>query len=341
MEMSALRQRCQPVSAYPSSSEPSSSARQPDPLVRQHWMFGTAQEESLRVVLNHVSEAILLLDQHGRIQLVNPFGEQLFGENRDAMLGKSWADYLEPPFSFEYSELFAQSSAKDLAERIHEHSPKEIMLRRQDGLMVDVDISLSIIPAERPLLVCIMRDLSAYKKEHDELRQLARTDYLTQVANRRAFDEVLFRQWQECSKTHVPLSVLLIDIDHFKQLNDQFGHLHGDQCLRRIASAIKSELPSPRMLAARYGGEEFAVILPGCNETQATALAETIRRKVAALSGGDQDVVNSHPLSISIGVACTVAQHLRDYSALVNMADVALYRAKISGRNRVEYCAGF
>ena len=310
----------EPNAAVTALSPASLPLRDDAPLNRQHWVFGKAQEESLRVVLNHVSEAILLLDASGVMQLVNPFGEQLLGENADELIGKAWVDFLEPPSAFEFAELFTQGHSHLLAQRVHEHSPKEAVLRRPDGSLVDVDVSLSIIPAERPLLVCLMRDLSNHKKEHDELRMLARTDYLTQVANRRAFDEVLQRQWHACQEQVWPLSVLMIDIDHFKQLNDQFGHLQGDK------------------MAARYGGEEFAVLLPGCNEKQASELAEKIRFEVAALSFRDQDVVALRPMSVSIGVACSQSQQPRDASALVNLADVALYRAKISGRNRVEYC---
>lgn len=297
-----------------------------------HWVFGRDQMESLRVVLNHVSEAILLLDAENRIQMVNPFGEQLFDENREQLIGKKWTDYLVPAHAADLEHPLLEDI--DRASCVDIHGPKEVLLRRHDGVILDVDLSLSSIPAEQPLYVCVMRDLTPYKQEKHELRQLARTDYLTQIANRRAFDEVLQRQWSDCRASGLPLSVILIDIDHFKRFNDQYGHLQGDLCLRRIAQTIQSTLPSPRLLAARFGGEEFGVVLPGYSEAQALELAEKLRFSVAELRFRHEGITPPVSLSISLGVACDNKESLRNQHALLDVADIALYRAKLSGRNR-------
>ena len=311
------------------------SQRNSSPNTPHLGLFGNAQIESLRIILNHVSEAIFLMDRYGVVQMMNPYGEQLFGADRECLVGQPLTRYLPQPFASEYAQLLKEWSDAPFCEATFSHGPREILIERRDGSIVEVDISLSSLPVDERLYIGIMHDLSAHKKENNELRRLARTDYLTQLANRRAFDEVLQRQWLDCKANHLPLSVIIIDIDHFKAFNDECGHLQGDLVLRQIAQAIASALPSNRMLAARYGGEEFAVILPGSHLNHANEIAQRIRDAVNALSFSTDDICNPKTLSVSQGLACTDSKSVKSVAGLINTADVALYRAKLNGRDRI------
>ena len=160
-----------------------------------------------------------------------------------------------------------------------------------------------------------------------KLAELATEDALTGVANRRALENGLQREWFRCLDQRRPLSVLMIDVDHFKRYNDAHGHLEGDILLRNIAQHLHALHDPKRELLARYGGEEFALLLPGVHQDEAQRRAEKIR---VAMSGNLGDT------TISIGVAGFVPGMQADAMTLLRRADAALYRAKRGGRNRVE-----
>jgi diguanylate cyclase (GGDEF)-like protein len=167
------------------------------------------------------------------------------------------------------------------------------------------------------------------------LAEQAMQDGLTGLPNRRCFDERIEREMQRAARSGHPLSVIMIDIDHFKEFNDCFGHPAGDECLRMVARTIQGSLRRQREFAARYGGEEIAVLLPGCDGPGAAALAETMLRAVRGLAmrqaGHLDDVV-----TFSAGVGTYMpARDTEDAQALIEMADTALYAAKAAGRNRV------
>lgn len=167
------------------------------------------------------------------------------------------------------------------------------------------------------------------------LKQVANNDGLTGIKNRRIFDEELERQWKECARNLTPLSVIMADIDHFKEFNDHYGHLAGDACLRRIAGAIQATLNRPGDCAARYGGEEFACILPNTGLAGAQSVAEHIRRSIAGLNIPHQAAVTSQrTVSVSLGVATCFPQARSGWLDLLEAADRQLYRAKELGRNR-------
>jgi diguanylate cyclase (GGDEF)-like protein len=165
-----------------------------------------------------------------------------------------------------------------------------------------------------------------------ESRQLAITDSLTGIANRRAFDETLAREWERAARDQVALSLLLIDIDHFKLFNDTYGHVRGDDCLRRVAGTIAACATRPTDLCARYGGEEFAVILAQTDEAGARAIADEILRAVRNLQIAHRDSSLGH-VSISLGTA-TVVPVPGGPCTIAEAADANLYRAKSGGRNR-------
>jgi diguanylate cyclase (GGDEF)-like protein len=161
--------------------------------------------------------------------------------------------------------------------------------------------------------------------ERDRFERLAYVDGLTGVANRRTFDETLVRMWNVARRAKVPMAVAMVDIDHFKRLNDTRGHQVGDECLRRVAGLCSSALRRAGDCFARYGGEEFGAILVNADLDHAVRLAEHMR-KVVERDGG---------ITISVGIASRVPTPLDDPLQLVADADDALYRAKNDGRNCV------
>ena len=163
------------------------------------------------------------------------------------------------------------------------------------------------------------------------LAEMATEDALTGVANRRALENGLRREWYRCLDQRRPLSVLMIDVDHFKAYNDAHGHLEGDVQLRGIAQRLARQHDPQRELLARYGGEEFALLLPGVHLSEATRRAEAIRLAIAGSDAG---------MTVSIGVAGAVPELQAEPDSLLRRADAALYAAKRAGRNRVATDAG-
>lgn len=174
------------------------------------------------------------------------------------------------------------------------------------------------------------------REANQRLERLSQLDGLTGIANRRAFDEALAHEWRRCGRGEAPLALVMIDIDCFKDYNDQFGHQRGDQCLRIVSRALREELHRAGDFVARYGGEEFGVLLPGMETPAAAAFAEKLRARVEALAIPQAPhAPQAAVVTISAGVASLVPQRDSAPGALVEAADRALYRAKREGRNRV------
>jgi diguanylate cyclase (GGDEF)-like protein len=178
-----------------------------------------------------------------------------------------------------------------------------------------------------------LRDMTDEKLAQIALEQLATRDGLTGLANRRCFDDTLHAEWQRALRQRQPLSLLMVDVDNFKAYNDANGHLGGDECLKRIATAVSSEMRA-NDLVARYGGEEFAVILPNQSLKGAATVAERIRTRVEQLHLPNR-VASAQHVTVSIGAATALASADSSASDLVATADAALYRAKHMGRNRI------
>jgi diguanylate cyclase (GGDEF)-like protein len=183
------------------------------------------------------------------------------------------------------------------------------------------------------LAILFSQQLRHRRAAEDELRELARTDGLTGVNNRRTFEENVDGEWRRAQRNAWPLSILLIDVDSFKGFNDLYGHSAGDDALIDVARCIAQNVRRPGDTAARYGGEEFAVLLPNTDEAGAMRIAEQIRAAVQALQ--HRHVASSHHvLTVSIGVATARGEAMATSRELVNAADEALYDAKDAGRNR-------
>ncbi len=171
---------------------------------------------------------------------------------------------------------------------------------------------------------------------NEELTQLSATDSLTQVANRRYFDNRYVAEYSRASRDGSDLSLIMIDVDFFKNYNDELGHVAGDECLQRIAVAIRNSLKRPTDLVARYGGEEFIVLLPNTGLDGAVNLAEEIRVKVLEMKLAHPASVVSSYITVSLGVTGTCAGKEISKEALLKKSDEALYNAKAAGRNNVK-----
>ena len=173
------------------------------------------------------------------------------------------------------------------------------------------------------------------REQAEKLRGLAYIDGLTGIPNRRRMDEYLADEFRRAARSNEPISVIMADIDHFKQYNDGYGHQAGDFCLQRIANAIKAALRRPADLVARYGGEEFAIVLPDTPMDGAAALADDIRKHVENLSITHETSEVTGCVTLSLGVSSTLPNSRLSEGALLSQADSALYLAKLKGRNRV------
>jgi diguanylate cyclase (GGDEF)-like protein len=173
----------------------------------------------------------------------------------------------------------------------------------------------------------------ALAQADQRLERLSFTDALTGLANRRRLEEVLDDEWHRAQHSRTSPAVAMVDVDRFKRCNDHFGHLAGDECLRRVAKVLRSTIRDVD-LAARFGGEEFAIVMPEADIEAASQLAERMLAAVGEL-GEPHAAVAGWTVTVSIGVAAMVPPEDGVAYALVNLADAALLRAKRAGRNRV------
>ncbi len=172
---------------------------------------------------------------------------------------------------------------------------------------------------------------------NEELTRLSTTHSLTEVGNRRLFDQTLKTEWARASRRGEPVGLLMIDIDHFKEYNDHYGHPAGDACLRQVARMIGIAVRRGGELVARYGGEEFAVLLPGADLDDVRRAGERCAQIVADAKLEHRASSTSAWLTMSIGAASCIAAAAVECGTLVDTADAALYRAKRCGRGRIEY----
>ena len=182
----------------------------------------------------------------------------------------------------------------------------------------------------------LVQQTMALERSNERLEHLSTTDSLTGLANRRSFDQCLQSEWQRSTRNQQPLSLLMIDVDHFKRYNDHYGHLAGDACLRQMAGILFDCAQRSGELVARYGGEEFAVLLPGANAEDASMVAQRCMDEVANARISHANSPESPWLTCSIGVATVVASQELVSESLVRCADEALYRAKSAGRAHFE-----
>ena len=292
-------------------------------------------QEGLRladVVVKHTGEGIIVLDADMKIQSVNPGFEHITGYAASEVLSQS------PQL------LEATDHNADIFLQIHSslqsgsHWEGTLWAKRKDGNAFPMETNVDVVHADDGMVlhyVMVFHDATVQKQLEDRLRELSATDGLTLVANRRMFDEVMEREWNRAMRHGHPVSLIMADIDMFKSYNDLYGHVAGDECLRKVAQAISDSAQRGGDLVARYGGEEFAVILPNTDEAAAREIAEKIRAAVETLNVPHDGNLTSRHITISLGISTRIPPQTNDFVGLMQSADKALYRAKEGGRNAV------
>lgn len=293
---------------------------------------------------------VIILGTDGRVTLWNRWMEQHSGISCNAALTRHFGE-LFPDLSgtrlMDAINCAAQQHLPSVLSPSLHRSPLPLFQKLQDKhVNRRMHQMIHVVPLmdhqDSPSILVQVTDMTATVNREQLLRQQAaelkrsnHTDALTGIANRRYFDEKLAEEFRRAQRSNSHLALAMVDIDYFKLYNDYYGHLQGDQCLVRVASALQNSLKRAGDLATRYGGEEFAIILPGMDEKAASELARDLCLRVAALGiAHSNSPVDSH-ITISVGVASLVPEHgTQNFSALVSSADVALYEAKTDGRNR-------
>ena len=291
------------------------------------------QTERLRLIVNGMDEGLMIIEASGRIQYSNPACERHLGYDHSELAGAALGQLLSPGVTQEYLAYFAAWSADP--ETVHPRGAREVQIRRRDGSARAMDLTLTPMYAGEPLFIGLLHDITHHKQSETALQRAALLDPLTKIANRRHFDSFFEKEWLRAIRSGEPLSLVVIDVDHFKLYNDTLGHAAGDACLRKVAAALQSHALRPTDIAARYGGEEFALLFAETGAETALKLAESIRAHVESLELPNPRSSTSSWLTISVGVATIVPSQRDDVEAFFVAADRAMYEAKEAGRNRV------
>ncbi|MGI0485996.1 diguanylate cyclase domain-containing protein [Pantanalinema rosaneae CENA516] len=226
-------------------------------------------------------------------------------------------------------QIANQKLKLEVAERIRAEANLKLLLEAVSKRSDDLEIIIQTIMEHGDVM-----DAQWDQKWREE-RHLATIDGLTQIANRRRFDEYLEQQWKQMIRDRQPLAIVLCDIDHFKRYNDTYGHLAGDDCLKLVAQVIARSLKRPSDLAARYGGEEFVAILPQTDLAGAIVVAEQIQTAIQQLQISPAQSASHSQVTLSMGVSSILPTPDRPAKTLLDMADHLLYIAKQQGRNRI------
>ena len=308
-----------------------------DQLRRRHKAEAqlSARETEFRLITESSSDLISHIDNDGRRVYVSPAAPRVLGFQPEELLGRS---------VFEIAHPDDVESLKAAADRMRrgEAGGETLAYRalHKDGHEIWLETALTVVPGKDgapPGVISVTRDISERKALELQLIAMARVDGLTGLANRRAFDAALDVEWRRAQREGAPLSVLLIDVDRFKNFNDHYGHLGGDECLIKIAAAVEGGIKRPGDVAARYGGEELVVLLPQTDTRGAMVMANKLCALVEGLGLAHEHNPPWKVATISIGAASVVPNETfpdRTPQWLLGRADAALYAAKAAGRNR-------
>lgn len=283
-------------------------------------------------VFANTTEGILVTDTNGLIQVANKAFVKITGYTEAEAVGKNlWilkSDLQDAGF---YTKMW-KALRKTGTWR------GNFWNRRKNGEIYPQETTINAIRNDRGKVVqyCgIFRDTTKQHKLEETLRMLSSTDGLTGLANRRSFDETLQKEWRRAQRDGYPLAIIVADIDNFKKFNDVYGHLEGDECLKKVGTTLKQAIHRAGDLAARYGGEEFLLLMPITRASEAAQIAESIRQNIEALKIPHEASDTCGFVTVSIGVASIIPQSAMRSHALFTMADKAMYQAKRQGKNRV------
>ena len=297
-------------------------------------------KEHFELIFNTTPDAIMITQMNdGHFVDINDGFTKLTGYSRAEVIGTS---------SRELNLWFDPADRQTLVNELGSSGfceNHEVLFRHKNGThIIGMMSAKSIILHEIPHIISVTRDFTERKRVENELEesnrkleQLSITDGLTKIANRRHFDMVLAQEHARHIRSGAELSLILLDIDHFKAFNDNYGHVKGDECLQKIGRVLADCAVRPADLAARYGGEEFACILPETDSSGALIIVEKIRRGIMALAIPHCESSAADVVTASLGVVSVLCTADKTVSDILTRVDKLLYRAKSSGRNRVEF----
>lgn len=305
-----------------------------------------AGEDLYPLIFEFAPDALLVVNAEGRITLANAQSEAMFGYTRSELLGQTIEKLVPARFATRHTQHRAHF--KTAAHSRQMGAATELYALHKSGQEFPVDIMLSPMQADgQRLTLCVVRDITERKaaqdalerqtaelrRLHTELELLANHDGLTGLLNWRAFYEHAGQMLKIAHRRRENVTLLLLDLDHFKSINDRFGHPEGDRVLQAVAAALR-ETARDNDIVARHGGEEFVVAALGLSADEGLIAAERLRAAVAAIEN------LKHPITVSVGVATLPPQpnkHAdpRALAELLDQADQALYVAKNNGRNQV------
>lgn len=278
-------------------------------------------------------EGILLVDNYGDIVECNPQILSMLGYEEKDLIGENVASLVHAD---DYQIVPSQLG------KLHAGETIQIERRLQTISGIYLLCEESGKKLKDNLIILLYRDITerkiaemALERANQALDRLAHIDGLTHVANRRRFDKVLQTEWLRMYREKKALSLILVDVDYFKQYNDLYGHQKGDDCLVRIAAELTSVIHRPGDLVARYGGEEFVIVLPDTDSEGGRKIAAAMNRKIESLHIAHGDSSVGPYVTISLGVATLTPDTTDNWENLIRFADKALYLAKEKGRNRV------
>jgi diguanylate cyclase (GGDEF)-like protein len=297
--------------------------------------------EFLRRVIDAITEHIVVIDQNGAILFVNRSWTSFGNQNNCLIVDSSWQNinYLDVCNSAAaMGDEFGALAADGLRAVINNTEPLFYLEYPCHGPREKRWFMMRVSPFSMGQTRCFVvshQNITERKLAEEQVLNLSRLDGLTGIGNRRRFDEFLHAEWNRCTRLGLPISLAIIDIDHFKLLNDTYGHLAGDDCLKAVGTALKAFANRPGDLCARYGGEEFAIIHGNTTLQQARLLAEQVLEAIRGLGIANEKSPTSPTMTASIGVAAMYPDQVSTETELIEAADKRLYQAKNQGRNRV------
>lgn len=284
-------------------------------------------------IATHAEEAVVIIDRNSEIIFFNQGAEKVFGYTAGEITGQKLDTLLPERFHIQHDMMIHEFGNSEHTVKHSDERHRQIYGRRKSGEEFVASASIfDLSRGDQKFYGAVLRDISKNRKTEEELLRLAATDPLTGAFNRREFTNIAAREALRANRYHHPLSVLMLDLDHFKRLNDTWGHEAGDAALRQVAGRLVAMLRRDDVVC-RYGGEEFVVILPNAPRAAVEEKARTIVEEIRKL-GSTPPVEALRGITASAGLS-TFPLDGDDPQELLRAADDALYRAKRAGRDRV------
>ena len=298
-------------------------------LVHERTADLQERKEVLHSIATAAQDAVIMIDSNGNVTHWNPAAEKMFGYSLVEIMGRNLLGLVVPS---KYHEAlrdgfpkFIQTGTGPLIGAV-----TEVDARKRDGSEFPIEISISAVKIKDSWhAVAIVRDITIRKLADDRLKEMASTDPLTGAYNRRRFSEVMQTELARAKRYGTPLTLVIFDIDHFKRINDTFGHSAGDQVLFKLALLVSGNIRDTDIFA-RWGGEEFVILATHCDTNCPSSLAEKIRKLI-------EEYLFDEVGRVTCSFGVTEYRAGDDQESIVKRADGNLYRAKEAGRNRVVF----